>query len=83
MSAPTPLREPQRRRAPNSDPSTTESTTPELSTADLISQLQADRLWLLRQIDAGLWPQWRLDLAALERELGQLLDQAGERFPQS
>jgi hypothetical protein len=52
-----------------------------LSTPELIERLQADRLWLLRQIDAGLWPQWRLDLAALERELGQLLDQAGERFP--
>ncbi|MFM7676856.1 MAG: hypothetical protein ACKO5F_15035 [Synechococcus sp.] len=52
-----------------------------LSTPELIERLQADRLWLLRQIDAGLWPQWRLDLAALERELGQLLDQASERFP--
>ncbi|WP_322758471.1 hypothetical protein [Synechococcus sp. CBW1107] len=65
------------------DPGIADPSTPGMSTADLISQLQADRLWLLRQIDAGLWPQWRLDLAALERELGQLLDQAGERFPQS
>ncbi|MBE9153889.1 MULTISPECIES: hypothetical protein [unclassified Cyanobium] len=48
-----------------------------ISTADLISQLQADRLWLLRQIDAGAWPEWRLDLAALERELGELLDRVG------
>ena len=39
------------------------------------SQLQADRLWLLRQIDSGRWSEWRLDLAALERELGQLLEQ--------
>ena len=45
---------------------------------DLIAQLKDDRLWLLRQIDAGCWPEWRLDLAALERELGQLLDQASE-----
>ncbi len=51
----------------------------EPSTAALIDALKADRLWLLRQIDAGRWPQWRLDLAALERELGQLLDQASER----
>jgi hypothetical protein len=51
----------------------------EPSTAALIEALKADRLWLLRQIDAGRWPQWRLDLAALERELGQLLDQASER----
>ena len=48
------------------------------STADLVTQLQADRLWLLRQIDAGAWPEWRLDLAALERELGELLDRMGE-----
>ena len=48
------------------------------STAELLEQLQADRLWLLRQIDSGAWPDWRLDLAALERELGQLLDQAAE-----
>lgn len=51
----------------------------EPSTAELIAQLSEDRLWLLRQLDAGCWPQWRLDLAALERELGQLLDQARER----
>jgi hypothetical protein len=51
----------------------------EPSTSALIEALKADRLWLLRQIDAGRWPQWRLDLAALERELGQLLDQASER----
>ncbi|MEB3308152.1 MAG: hypothetical protein VKK98_08390 [Cyanobacteriota bacterium] len=40
-----------------------------------MASLQADRLWLLRQIDGGRWGDWRLDLAALERELGQLLDQ--------
>ena len=48
------------------------------STTELISQLQADRLWLLRQIDAGSWQQWRLDLAALERELGELLERASQ-----
>ncbi len=46
----------------------------------LLEQLQEDRLWLLRQLDSGRWPEWRLDLAALERELGQLLDQAIERL---
>ena len=51
----------------------------EPGTAQLIEALRADRLWLLRQIDAGRWPQWRLDLAALELELGQLLDQLMER----
>lgn len=54
------------------DPST-------LSTETLLQMLRQDRLWLLRQIDSGRWPQWRLDLAALERELGQLLEQAAER----
>jgi hypothetical protein len=44
------------------------------STAELLELLQADRLWLLRQLDSGAWPDWRLDLAALERELGELLD---------
>lgn len=48
------------------------------SAAELVRQLQADRLWLLRHIDSGAWPQWRLDLAALERELGELLDRVAE-----
>ena len=50
-------------------------------TATLIALLAQDRQWLLRQLDGGHWSQWRLDLAALERELGQMLDQANERFP--
>ena len=40
----------------------------------LIQALQEDRSWLLRQLDEGRWSPFRLDLAALERELGQLLD---------
>jgi hypothetical protein len=55
-------------------------TAAELPTQELVAQLRADRLWLLRQIDAGRWPEWRLDLAALERELGQLLEQVEERL---
>jgi hypothetical protein len=51
----------------------------EVTTTELLEQLRQDRLWLLRQIDSGRWPQWRLDLAARERELGQLLEQAAER----
>ncbi len=42
--------------------------------AELVHQLEKDRAWLLEQIDNGRWPELRLDLAALERELGQLLD---------
>ena len=51
-----------------------------LSTDQLLERLAADRLWLLQQIDAGHWSDLRLDLAALERELGQLLEQASERL---
>jgi hypothetical protein len=50
------------------------------SNRELIDQLTEDRLWLLRQIDAGRWSELRLDLAALERELGQMLDQAREKL---
>ena len=46
--------------------------------SDLIAQIDADRAWLLLQIDQGRWPELRLDLAALERELGQLLIRAAE-----
>ena len=52
----------------------------EVSTAELVEQLRADRLWLLQQIDGGRWPELRLDLAALERELGQVLEQAQEKL---
>jgi hypothetical protein len=62
------------------EPSTLEPSTPEPSTAELVEQLRADRLWLLQQIDGGRWPELRLDLAALERELGQVLEQAQEKL---
>jgi hypothetical protein len=51
-----------------------------LETSELIAQLETDRAWLLEQIDRGRWPELRLDLAALERELGQLLLRASEQF---
>lgn len=41
------------------------------TTAELVEKLRADRLWLLQQIDGGRWPELRLDLAALERELAK------------
>lgn len=44
----------------------------------LVQKLDADRAWLLQQIDEGRWPELRLDLAALERELGQMLTRVGE-----
>ena len=45
---------------------------------ELIANLEKDRSWLLEQIDTGEWPDLRLDLAAMERELGQLLIRASE-----
>jgi hypothetical protein len=51
-----------------------------VETRELIAQLEADRAWLLEQIDRGRWPDLRLDLAALERELGQLLLRASEKL---
>ena len=50
---------------------------------DLLHQLDADRAWLLQQIDRGRWPELRLDLAALERELGQIIGRATELVEES
>lgn len=65
---------------PASPSSPTEIPLNDPSTLTLLDQLTEDRLWLLQQIDGGRWPDLRLDLAALERELGQLLDQARQRL---
>ena len=51
-----------------------------VETRELSAQLETDRAWLLEQIDRGRWPALRLDLAALERELGQLLLRASEQL---
>ena len=48
--------------------------------AHLSKELDKDRAWLLEQIDLGRWPELRLDLAALEREIGQLLIRASEKI---
>ena len=62
------------------EPNASEAFAAEASAAELVEQLRADRLWLLQQIDGGRWPELRLDLAALERELGQVLEQAQEKL---
>ena len=49
----------------------------------LLQQLDADRAWLLQQIDGGRWPELRLDLAALERELGQMISRVVEMEEES
>ncbi len=48
--------------------------------AELINQLDQDRSLILQAIDEGRWPELRLELAALERELGQLLAKASEKL---
>lgn len=55
----------------------------DLSPVALLERLQGDRAWLLQQIDRGRWPDLRLDLAALERELGQLLEQAQRKLEEA
>ena len=47
---------------------------------ELIARLDKDRSWLLQQIDRGNWSELRLDLAALERELGELLLKAADQI---
>ncbi len=47
---------------------------------ELIAQLNADRALILEMIDKGSWPKLRHDLAALEREMGQLLTRASEKL---
>ena len=66
-------------QAPTAATDASAATTNAVSTAELLLQLQQDRLWLLRQLDSGHWSDWRLDLAALERELGLVLEQAQEQ----
>ncbi len=51
--------------------------------AELLVQLDRDRAWLLEQIDRGSWSELRLDLAALERELGQLLIRFSDKLEEN
>ena len=46
----------------------------------VITDLNNDRAWLLQQIDKGRWSKLRIELAALERELGHLLTKASEKI---
>ena len=45
---------------------------------ELIDSLNEDRALILEKIDQGNWPELREDLAALERELSQLLTIAAD-----
>ena len=44
----------------------------------LVAELDNDRAFLLEQLDKEHWKELRPDLAALERELGQLLSRASD-----
>ena len=52
----------------------------ELGQEDLISKIDKDREWLLKNIDQGKWPQMRNDLAKLERELSKLILRAKDYY---
>ena len=45
---------------------------------ELVEKLNKDRSWILEQLDKGNWSEFRPDLAALEREMGQLLTRTAE-----
>ena len=48
------------------DPNTTNQ-------GELISKLDQDRAWLLKNLDEGRWPEIRSELAALERKISKLI----------
>ena len=50
---------------------------------ELVKKLNNDRSWILQQLDKGSWPEFRPDLAALERELGQLLTRVTENIEEN
>ena len=39
----------------------------------LISMLDKDRSWILKNIDSGKWSELRVELATLEREISKLI----------
>ena len=40
---------------------------------EFVSKLDKERSWLLKNIDNGKWPEFRKELASLERELSKLI----------
>ena len=45
---------------------------------NLISKLDSDRSWILKNIDKGKWSELRIQLATLEREISKLILRAKE-----
>ena len=39
----------------------------------LVSILDRDRSWILKNIDSGKWPELRIQLANLEREISKFI----------
>ena len=44
----------------------------------LVSKLDSDRSWILKNIDKGKWSELRIELAALEREINKFILRAKE-----
>ena len=45
---------------------------------NLISKLDKDRSWILKNIDSGKWSELRTELATLEREISKFILRAKE-----
>ena len=45
---------------------------------NLLSKLDSDRSWILKNIDKGNWSELRIELATLEREISKLILRAKE-----
>ena len=45
---------------------------------NLLSKLDNDRSWILKNIDNGKWSELRIELATLEREISKLILRAKE-----
>ena len=45
---------------------------------NLVSSLDNDRSWILKNIDNGRWPELRIELATLEREISKFILRAKE-----
>ena len=44
----------------------------------LISKLDSDRSWILKNLDNGKWSELRIELATLEREISKFILRAKE-----
>ena len=45
---------------------------------NLLSRIDSDRSWILKNIDKGKWSELRIELAALEREISKFILRAKE-----